>query len=272
MTERRLRLAGVSTAVLEGGDGQPLVLLAAEFAAVWLRVIPDLVATHRVIAPDLPGLGASEVTDGPIEVDSALAWLAELIDSTCAAPPVLVSKGAAGALAARFAIDHGDHLDRLVLVDTYGLDRFRPSPGMALSFLGVLWRPTEGGLRRSFRNYCYVDADVVRAEMGESYDWMSTYALDRFRTSSVKATMRGLLGQLSSTIPSQDLAKITVPTSLIWGRQDVGVRLSVAEAASNRYGWPLYVIEDARDDPAVERPAAFLEALRIALRSDGGGS
>ncbi len=66
--------------MLEGGDGPPMVLLAAEFAAVWLRVIPDLVATHRVIAPDLPGLGASEVTDGPIHVDDALAWLAELID------------------------------------------------------------------------------------------------------------------------------------------------------------------------------------------------
>jgi pimeloyl-ACP methyl ester carboxylesterase len=271
VTERRLRLAGVSTAVLEGGDGPPLVLLAAEFAAVWLRVIPDLVATHRVIAPDLPGLGASEVSDGPIDVDGALAWLAELID-TCAVPAVLVGKGAAGALAARFAIDHADHLDRLVLVDTYGLDRFRPSPGMTLSFLGVLWRPTERGLQRSFRNYCYVDVDGVRAELGESYDWMSAYALDRLRTPSVKATIRSLLGQLSSTIPARDLDRITVPTTLIWGRQDVGVRLSVAEAASNRYGWPLYVIDDARDDPAVERPAAFLEALRIVLRSGGGGS
>ena len=66
VTERRLRVAGVSTAVLEGGDGPPLVLLAGEFAAVWMRVIPDLVTTHRVIAPDLPGLGASEVPDGPL--------------------------------------------------------------------------------------------------------------------------------------------------------------------------------------------------------------
>src|SRR5207344_1068672 len=59
VNERRLELAGVSTAVLEGGDGPPMVLLAGEFAAVWMRVLPDLVTTHRVIAPDLPGLGAS---------------------------------------------------------------------------------------------------------------------------------------------------------------------------------------------------------------------
>ena len=36
--ERRLQLAGVSTAVLEGGDGPPIVLLQGEFAAVWMRV------------------------------------------------------------------------------------------------------------------------------------------------------------------------------------------------------------------------------------------
>ena len=256
--------------MLEGGDGPPMVLLAAEFAAVWLRVIPDLVATHRVIAPDLPGLGASEVTDGPIDVDY-WAWPAELIDATCAVNPVLVGKGPAGALAALFAMDHGGHLDHLVLVDGYGLDRFRPSPAMALTFVSVLLRPTDRGLQRSFRKYCYVDLDRVRAEMGESYDWMSAYALDRCRTSSVKATARGLLARLSSTIPAQDLDRITVPTTLIWGRQDVGMRPHVAESASRRHGWPLYVIDDARDDPAVEQPAAFLEALG-APRSDRGRS
>jgi pimeloyl-ACP methyl ester carboxylesterase len=62
-----------------------------------------------------------------------------------------------------------------------------------------------------------------------------------------------------------DLERIAIPTTLIWGRHDLGVRLSVAEAASARYGWPLHVIENARDDPAIEQPEAFLEALRAAL-------
>ena len=272
VTERRLRLAGVSTSVLEGGGGPPMVLLAGEFAAVWMRVIPELVTTHRVIAPDLPGLGASEVPDGSPDAATALAWLEELIDSTCAIPPVLVGKGAAGALAARFSIDHSDRVDRLVLVDTYGLDRFRPPPGMALSFIGVLLRPSERGLQRSFRNYCFVDLDGVRAEMGERYEWMAAYALDRFRTPSVMAAMRSLFRELASTIPPRDLDRIAVPTTLIWGRHDVGMRLNVAEAASLRYGWPLHVIENARDDPAVEQPAAFLEALHTALGSGGGRS
>ena len=269
VTERRLQLAGVSTAVLDGGDGPPIVLLQGEFAAVWMRVIPDLVTTHRVVAPDLPGLGASEVSDGPPDADTALRWLDELIDETCAIPPVLVGKGLGGALAARFTIDHGDGVDRLVLVDSYGLGRFRPPPGMALSFVGVLLRPTERGLQRSFRNYCFVDLDGVRAAMGERYEWLAAYALDRFRTPSVKAAMRSLFRQLASTIPSEDLEQIAVPTTLIWGRHDLGVRLSVAEVASVRYGWPLHVIENARDDPALEQPDAFLEALHTVLESSG---
>jgi pimeloyl-ACP methyl ester carboxylesterase len=267
VTERRLQLAGVSTAVLEGGDGPPIVFLQGEFAAVWMRVIPELVTTHRVIAPDLPGLGASEVSDGPPDAEAVLRWLDELIEQTCAIPPVLVGKGPGGALAARFAIEHSDRINRLVLVDTHGLDRFRPPPGMALSFIGVLLRPTERGLERGFRRYCFVDLDGVRAEMGERYEWMAAYALDRFRTPSVQAAVRSLMRQLGSAIPSGDLDRIAVPTTLIWGRHDLGVRLKVAEAACARYGWPLHVIEDARDDPAIEQPEAFLEALRTVLES-----
>ena len=50
LTERTLDLAGVQTAVLEGGDGPPVVLLhgPGEYAAKWMRVIPDL-------AKNLPG-------------------------------------------------------------------------------------------------------------------------------------------------------------------------------------------------------------------------
>ena len=62
-------------------------------------------------------------------------------------------------------------------------------------------------------------------------------------------------------IAPADLARIAVPTTLIWGRHDLATRLAVAEAASERYGWPLHVVEGAADDPAVEQPEAFVRAL-----------
>lgn len=41
--------------------------------------------------------------------------------------------------------------------------------------------------------------------------------------------------------------------------------MAAAERASERYGWPLHVIDRARDDPAAEQPDAFIRALRSAL-------
>src|SRR5688572_21789675 len=110
LTERRLELAGVSTAVLEGGNGPPVVLLhgAGEFAAVWMRVVPGLVRTHRVVVPDLPGHGSSGVAGDRTDAERVAAWLAELIERTCVSPPALVGHGLGGAVAARFAVDQGD--------------------------------------------------------------------------------------------------------------------------------------------------------------------
>ena len=62
-------------------------------------------------------------------------------------------------------------------------------------------------------------------------------------------------------IESPELARIHVPVTLIWGRHDLATPLAVAEAASVRYGWPLRVIDDAGDDPAIEQPEAFVRAL-----------
>jgi pimeloyl-ACP methyl ester carboxylesterase len=97
---------------------------------------------------------------------------------------------------------------------------------------------------------------------------MQQYALDRARTPSVKAALHKLMPQFGvPAIPSEDLARIAIPTSLVWGPHDRQVRLRIAEAASSRYGWPLHVIEKAADDPAIEQPEAFLRPLHIALGS-----
>jgi pimeloyl-ACP methyl ester carboxylesterase len=83
-----------------------------------------------VVAPDLPGLGASQGSGGPPDAGTVLAWLGELIERTCAAPPVLVGAWLGGSIAARFAAAHGDRLAGLVLVDTGGLVApVRPGPG-----------------------------------------------------------------------------------------------------------------------------------------------
>ena len=271
VAERRLELAGISTAVLEGGEGPPVLLLhePGSFAGQWMRVMPGLVRAHRVIAPDFPGHGTSEVTEGELDGDRVLAWLGELIERTCPSPPALVGHLGSGSIAARFAVEHSERLRSLVLVDSFGLGKFRPSPRFALALLRYVARPTErtyDGLMQR----CTVDYAGVRAGMGERWDPYAAYTLDRARAPSGKAALRVLMRDLAvPAIPPADLGRIDLPTSLIWGRHDPVNRLRVAEAASERYRWPLHVIERAGDDPPIEQPEAFLRALRAAVADTG---
>jgi pimeloyl-ACP methyl ester carboxylesterase len=267
VTERRLQLAGVSTAVLEGGDGPPVVLLHGPggYAAHWLRVIPALVTTHHVVAPDLPGHGISEVTDGPLDAGRLLTWLGELIERTCVSPPALIGQLLGGAMAARFACDQGARLSRLVLINTFGLTQLRPAPEFARALTQFLVQPTEQ-THQSLWRHCAFDLDGLRQQMGALWKPFEAYNIDRARTPSVQGALPGLMEWLGvPAIPAADLARITIPTALIWGRHDLATPLSIAEAASAHYGWPLYVIEHANDDPPIEQPEALLRALRTAL-------
>jgi pimeloyl-ACP methyl ester carboxylesterase len=263
LTERRLDLAGVSTAVLEGGDGPPVVLLHGQggWAGMWLPVAADLVRTHRVIAPDLPGLGASTVAGGPPDAARVLAWLGALTERTCPEPPAIVGASLGASIAARFAIAHPDRLSRLVLVDAGSLARFRPAPGVLVALVRFLARPTER-TQQGFLRQVAVDPARARALLGPD---ARAYGLELARTPSVRAANRRLLRELGTrAIPAEQLAGIAVPTTLVWGRQDRVMRLRIAEEASARYGWPLEVIEDA-GHLSIERPEAFRAALRSAL-------
>jgi pimeloyl-ACP methyl ester carboxylesterase len=86
------------------------------------------------------------------------------------------------------------------------------------------------------------------------------YPINAARKPAVARAQRALLTQFGThAIPSQVLARITAPTTLIWGRHATIVPLVVGAAASDRYRWPLHVIE-AGNEPAREAPEAFLRA------------
>jgi len=97
-----------------------------------------------------------------------------------------------------------------------------------------------------------VDPERVRQQMGERWAPFLAYMVDRARTPSVRKANRRLMRELGlRRIPPEDLARITVPTTLIWGRHDRVTPLRTAEEASVRYGW--------------RQPEAFVRALRTAL-------
>jgi pimeloyl-ACP methyl ester carboxylesterase len=266
VSDRRLDVDGVDTALLEGGDGPPVVLLhgVGSFAAEWGRVIPHLVRSHLVVAPDLPGLGESGLPAGRLDAAVTVAWLRDLLAQTCAEPPTLIGHSLGGALAARLAIEHSDQVSRIVLVDSGSLGRFRPAPAVIGALLRYGARPSPASRDRFLRQVLF-DLERSRTEWGDRWAALEAYDLDQAGRPSVDAASRQLLLRIGvRRIPPDQLREINVPVALIWGRADRLMRFRIAEKASEQFGWPLYPLDDCGHGPHIERPEAFLEALRAA--------
>lgn len=267
VTEQTLELSGISTAVLEGGEGRPIVLLhgPGEYAAKWFRVIPDLTKTHRVIAPDLPGHGNSAAITDTFDAERVLSWLDELIDKTCPVPPILTGQILGGAIAALYSSRFSDRIGRLVLVDSLGLAPFQPRPNFGKALQEFIMQPNEENHDRFWR-FCAYDLDALRDSLKDKWDLIKTYNLRRATDESHRGTQHKLMEQFGMTpIPTEELQQIAVPTTLIWGKHDLATSVEVAEAISDQYGWPLHIIENAADDPPMEQPRAFVAALEAAL-------
>ena len=262
--ERRIEVNGIGTTMLEGGDGPPLVLLhgGIECGGVyWAPVISRLAQDHRLIVPDVPGLGESEPA-GRLDLEDFTDWLTALLRLTCEETPTLVAHSLLGTLAARFAASHGERLQRLVIYAAPGVGPYRMPMGLRAAAIRFALRPSESNTER-FERWAFADLDRVRRQNPDWLDAFTTYTRSRALVPHVKRTMR----QLVATGTKQVHERIDVPTTLLWGAQDRFVPLDLATTASTRLGWPLQIIDDAGHVPHIEQPDAFVKVLEEATRT-----
>lgn len=267
LAERRVDVAGIDTAVLEGGIGSPLVLLHGGIAcggACWGPVVRRLAERHHLLIPDVPGLGESAPVT-PLDASTFAEWLEELLKIACDRDPIVVAHSLVGSLTARFASRHGDLLRGLVIYSSPAIGPFRPPPGLILASMRFDLKPSMANLQR-LQRWPFLDPARLRSNP-KWLDGFNTYMLDRGSRSHVKRTMRQLFRAGTKEAPQADLQGIAVPTHLIWGRHDRMTPLSLGEGASARFGWPLHVVEDAGHVPHIEQPERFGMRLDAALRS-----
>jgi pimeloyl-ACP methyl ester carboxylesterase len=262
VTERRLRLAGVETTVLEGGAGPPLVLLHGGIecgGAYWAPVVERLAEDHRVVVPDVPGLGESEPVAEP-DSDAFVAWFPALLQAACDDCPTVIAHSLLGTLAARYAVGDSDSLRRLVIYGAPGIGPYRLPVALMILAIRFDLRPSEKNAER-FHRFAFFDLDEAKRHDEGWLEAWSLYTRERARVPHVKHTMRRLIKTCTKQIPETELRRIEVPTSVVWESHDRFVPLTVAEWASARFGWPLRVIDAAGHVPHIERTEAFLNAL-----------
>ncbi|MDN3669390.1 alpha/beta hydrolase [Echinicola jeungdonensis] len=264
--EHQVKIGGVLTAYLEGGEGVPLVLLhgPGESSVWWMRSIPFLVQHYKVLVPDFPGHGASDASPKKLDTHFLLNWLDSFISQTCSQKPVLVGHVVGGALAAHYAREYGNKVKGIVLVDSLGLSSFFPAPRFAFEFFRFMMFPSEKSYLR-FLPQCLYDIKTLSKVMGKYWQPFLDYNLVNAKNPEKKAAAKAIMGALSGKIPEGQLRKISVPVALIWGRHDKANKLKVAQKASEKYGWPLQIIEETRDDPKLERPEEFAHAIQVAI-------
>ena len=138
-----------------GAQGTPVVLLhggGLDSAALTYRfTIGPLAKQHRVIAPDWPGFGESAAPTTAWGVDAYVRFLGRLLDALDLSHAGLVGISLGGAIALGLTLRSPERVEKLVLIDSYGLGREVPGgrTGYLLVHLPLLNTLSWASLARS---------------------------------------------------------------------------------------------------------------------------
>lgn len=102
----------------EMGSGKPLLLLGSSgrSSRMFASLIPFLAGSRRVLAPDLPGFGASAAMPSSMTIEMLADLLVEFLDAVQAGPAVSVYGFHTGnKIGTAMAVRHASRVERLVI-------------------------------------------------------------------------------------------------------------------------------------------------------------
>ena len=121
-----------STFIIASGqkEAPPLLLLhgSAMNSAMWMGDVPVYAKSHRVYAIDIPGEpGRSDERQLPFYGPNFAEWLADVYDALGIMKASITGISLGAWLAAKFAIEYPDKLDKLVLLCPAGIGKQKRS-------------------------------------------------------------------------------------------------------------------------------------------------
>ena len=261
---RRVLVEGREVNTIDtGGDDRPVLVFVHGLSGTWqnwLLNIPAFMDSHRVIAPDLPGFGESPMPREKISIKLYARILDGLLRSLGVEGAVVVGNSMGGFAAAELAISFPTRVERLVLVSAAGLSIEEASRAPLLVGARV-WAGTATWLGARGQS-------VITRRLGlqtivrypERLSPELTYEITRGAgTPGFVPAMEALL----SYGYRDQLARIEVPTLVIWGRNDMLVPSGDAREYVRLIGDNARreMFEDTGHLSMVERPSRFNRLL-----------
>jgi pimeloyl-ACP methyl ester carboxylesterase len=264
---RQIDVVGAKVNYAELGEGPPLVLVHGLGGAWqnWLEQLPEFSKTHRVIALDLPGFGASPMPPWEISISNYGTFLRDFCERLGVEHIGLVGNSMGGFIATEVSISEPDRVDKLVLVSAAGITwaRARREPAamfgrmaqatapLALKFqMSGIKRP---GLRhRAFRGVFH-DPNSLRREL------LWENVVPAMKSPGMVDGMTALMGYDIR----HRLEEIEDPTLIVWGRNDRVVPVPAALSYKKRIGdnAELHIFDHTGHVPQMERPVRFNRLL-----------
>jgi len=270
VTVQATGLHGRAISFLGGGEGPALLLVhgIAGSSENWREVVQPLARRHTVIAPDLPGHGASAAGSGDYSLGSLAASLRDLLLVMGHERVTVVGHSLGGGVAMQFAYQFPEMVERLVLVSSGGLGpevspvlRAAALPGAELFIAATAGLGQRAGAAMGQRLAAVgirPSADV--AEVARGY---ASLAEPR-RRKAFLATLRSVVGTRGQRVAAIDRLYLAeaVPVLIVWGARDRIIPMSHGEEAHEAIpGSRLEIFEDAGHLPQVEQPGRFVALL-----------
>jgi pimeloyl-ACP methyl ester carboxylesterase len=266
---------GSSIAYVEAGDGPVLLLIHGMGGTFdgWREVIEPLARQHTVIAPDLPGHGASAPCGGDYSLGALAAILRDLLISLGHERATLVGHSLGGGVAMQLSYQFPEIVERLVLVSSGGLGpevspvlRAAALPGadLFISATAGVGQKVGGAVGRGLAAVgLRPNADV--AEVARGYASLD----DPERRAAFLATLRAVVGTRGQRVDANDRLYLAeaVPVLIVWGGRDSIIPAHHGEDAHRAIpASRLELFEDVGHLPQVEAPGRFIAALERFLR------
>ncbi|HJU18680.1 MAG TPA: alpha/beta fold hydrolase [Stellaceae bacterium] len=252
----RLTVAGIEIEVLRRGEGHPIVLLHGFQTLDPEARVLDLLARHgAVLAPSLPGFGHSPRPEDFDTVADLVHFVLALLDDVPGGKATLIGLSFGGWLAAEAAVKCVHKIARLVLADPVGIKIGPPDQPDILDIFNRL--PEE------VREKSWHDPD----RFAPDFDEMSDEALIVYARNREALCRYAWHPYMYDPQLKRWLARIRVPTLLLWGASDRVVTPDYGRAYSTLIpGSRFELIDGAGHHPEIEQPEAFAAHIAAFLR------